>query len=202
MRVLGTSSEILFSPLIYRLVLIYDFTVTGQLKIKLVSYVCFHRSDHKTTVFRPLTSCLISFFTGLGACNQSFKTKYCIFPVTGEGKIFSSKNDHKTFINAHLVWCLISGFSSVYSASQLQDILTQKHSHSRYYLNNILERKSAAKISQQMSQQYKSNNKQVTISTVPVNQMCLFASMDNSPPETGDIKRIILLPITLSMLFQ
>ena len=32
--------------------------------------------------------------------------------------------------------------------------------------------------------------------------MCLFASMDNSPPETGDIKRIILLPITLSMLFQ
>ena len=145
MRVFGTSSEILFPVVIYRLALIYDFTVSGQLKIKLVSYVCFHRSDHKTAVFRPLTSCLIPFFTGLAASNQSLKMKYCIFPVTGEGKIFSSKNDLKTFINAHLVWCLKSGFSSVYSAPQLQDILTQKHSHSRYYLNNILERKSAAK---------------------------------------------------------
>ena len=145
MRVFGTSPEILFPLLIYRLVLIYDFTVSGQLKIKLVSYVCFHRSRHNITVFRPLASPLIPFFAGFGACNQSFKTKYCIFPVIGEGGIFSSKNDHKTFINAHLVWCLKSDFSSVYSASQLQNVLTQKHSQSRYCLNNIFERKSAAK---------------------------------------------------------
>ena len=69
MRVFGTSLEILFPLLIYRLVLIYDFTVSGQLKIKLVSYVCFNRSDHNITEFRPLASPLIPFFAGFGACN-------------------------------------------------------------------------------------------------------------------------------------
>ena len=63
-----------------------------------------------------------------------------VFSVAGEGETFSFRNDHKTFTNAHFVLCLKSGFSSRNSLSQLQNLLAQKHSHSSYHLNNILDR--------------------------------------------------------------
>ena len=53
----------------YWLVLIYNFTVSGLLKIKLIWCVCFHRVRPKILAFWPLTSRSAPFFSGLGACN-------------------------------------------------------------------------------------------------------------------------------------
>ena len=50
--------------------------------------------------------------------------------------------------------------------------------------------KLSCKISQQRPQYYKSNNKKANMPAFPVNQMCLFASMDNALPEVCDIKNI------------
>ena len=60
---------ILFRLINYWLVLICDLTVSGLLKIKLVCSVYFHRVCHKILAFLPLASRLISFLSGLGACN-------------------------------------------------------------------------------------------------------------------------------------
>ena len=124
--------------------------------------------------------------------NKMFSPVYCIetiFPVTDEGRIVSSRNNHKIFIKLHFVWRLKSGFTSGYSPSQLQNVPAQKHSHSWYHLNNILGRNSAAK-SHSKGPICKSNNKKANMLALPVNKMCLFASMDNAPPETRDIKNI------------
>ena len=52
---------ILFRLAYYWLVLIYDFTVSGLLKIKLMSSICFHRIRPKILVFQSLTSHLTPF---------------------------------------------------------------------------------------------------------------------------------------------
>ena len=52
---------ILFRLANYWLVLIYDFTVSGLLKIKLMSSICFHRIRPKILVFQSLTSHLTPF---------------------------------------------------------------------------------------------------------------------------------------------
>ena len=115
---------IVFRLVNYWLALIYDFTVSGLLKIKLICPVSFHRVCPEILVSRPLTSRLTPFFAFFH-CTEK------IFPVTGKGEIFSLRNGHKIFTNTHLVWCLNSGFSSDYSPSQLQNLLIQKHDHSR-----------------------------------------------------------------------
>ena len=133
--------------------LIYDFTVSGLLKIKLIGSVCFHRVCSKILVFRPLSSRLTPFFLVWGHVINHSKRNFVSSPLhrkdlschRGIWGIFSSRNDHKIFMNVHFVWRLKSGFSSGYSPSQLQHLLAQKHSHSRYHLNNILGGKSAAK---------------------------------------------------------
>ena len=132
------------------LVLIYDFTVSGLFKIKLVSSVCINRVCSKILVFQLLTSRLTSFFLVWGHVINHSKRNFVFSPlhrknlVTGEGKIFSSRDD-KIFTNTHFPWCLKSGFSSGYSPSHLQNLLAQKCSHSRYHLKNILEINSAKK---------------------------------------------------------
>ena len=50
--------------------------------------------------------------------------------------------------------------------------------------------KLSCKISQQRPQYYKSNKKKAIMLVLPINQLCLFASIDNAPPETRDIKNI------------
>ena len=143
---------ILFRLANYWLVLTYDFTVSGLLKIKLMSSICFHRIRPKILVFQSLTSHLTPFSLVWG--HEIYHSKQnvfscllhkTIFPVTDEGRIVSSRNNHKIFINVHFVWRLKSGFTSGYSPSQLQNVPAQKHSHSWYHLNNILGRNSAAK---------------------------------------------------------
>ena len=57
---------ILFRLVNYWLVLIYDLTASGLLKIKLICSVCIHRVCQKILAFRPLTSRLIPFFLILG----------------------------------------------------------------------------------------------------------------------------------------
>ena len=52
---------ILFRLANYWLVLIYDFAVSGLLKIKLISSICFHRIRPKILVFQSLTSHLTPF---------------------------------------------------------------------------------------------------------------------------------------------
>ena len=52
---------ILFHLANYWLVLIYDFTVSSLLKIKLISSICFHRIHPKILVFQSLASHLTPF---------------------------------------------------------------------------------------------------------------------------------------------
>ena len=134
-------SLILFRLVNYWLLLIYDslrsqvsgliYDVSGLLKIKLTWSACFYRVCPKILAFRPLTSRLTS---GLGACNQWLKTKFCVLSIVQKrsvlsqvkGKSFSSSNNHKIFTNAHFVWCLKSGFSNSFSP-----VTTPKHTGSK-----------------------------------------------------------------------
>ena len=119
----------------------YDFTVSGLLKIKLIGSVCFHKVCPKIPVFWPLISRLSPFFLVWGHVINHPKRNFVSSPLNRN----DHRNDHKIFMNVHFAWRLKSGFSSGYSPSQLQNLLTQKHSHWRYHLNNILGKNSAAK---------------------------------------------------------
>ena len=114
-------NPILFRLVNYWLVLIYDFTVSERLKMKLIWSVCFHRVCSKILAFRRLTNRLTPLFLVWRHVINHSK-----FPVIEGREIFSSKNDHKIFTNALFVWCLKSGFSNGFSPLYLQNVLAEK----------------------------------------------------------------------------
>ena len=61
--------------------LIYDFTVSGLLKIKLIGSVCFHRVCSKILVFRPLSSRLTPFFLVWGHVINHSKRNFVSSPL-------------------------------------------------------------------------------------------------------------------------
>ena len=112
-------------------ILIYNFTVSGLLKIMLICSVSFNRFSPISAPHQPFN--LLFLVGGMSLITQTeilcpLRCTEKIFSVIGEGKIFSSRNDHKIFTNARFVWCLKSGFSSVYSPSHFQNLLALKHS--------------------------------------------------------------------------
>ena len=72
---------ILFRLAYYWLVLIYDFTVSGLLKIKLIGSVCFHKVYPKILVFWPLTSRLTPFFLVWGHVINNSKRNFVSSPL-------------------------------------------------------------------------------------------------------------------------
>ena len=72
---------ILFHLVNYWLVLIYDYTVSGLLKIKLICSVCFHRVCPKILTFQPLTSRLNPFFLVWGHVVDLSKRNFVSSPL-------------------------------------------------------------------------------------------------------------------------
>ena len=70
-----------FRLLNYWLVLIYDLTVSGLLKIKLICSICFHRVCHKILEFRPFTSRLTPFFLVWGHVINRSKQYFLSSPL-------------------------------------------------------------------------------------------------------------------------
>ena len=142
----------LFCLVNYWLVLIYDFTVSGLLKIKLIGSVSFHRVYTKVLVFRPLTSRLTLFFLVcrhvINHSKRNFVSPYLhrsdLSCHGWRGNLFIEEwpqDFHEgTFCVSFEIW--LHQWSS---PLQLHNVLAQKHSHSRYHLNNILGRNSVAK---------------------------------------------------------
>ena len=109
---------ILFRLANYLLELIYDFTVSGLLKIKLIGSVYFHRVCPKILVFRPLSSRLAPFFLVQGHVINHLKQKFCVLSIAQKRSFLSQvkgRNDHKIFMDVDFVSRLKSGFSSGYS---------------------------------------------------------------------------------------
>ena len=143
---------ILFRLANYWLVLIYHFTVSDLLKIKLIGSVCFHRICPKILVFRPFTSRLIPFFLVWGHVINHWKRNFVSSPLhknnlschRWRGNLFIERwpqgFHERTFCVTFEIWLFQRLFPS-----QIQNLLAQKHSDSRYHLNNILGRNSAAK---------------------------------------------------------
>ena len=170
----------------------YDFTVSGLVKIKLSCYVYFHRACPKTLVFQSINSHLTSIFVISGHVINHSKRNFVSSPLhrndlscqRWRGNLFI---DEWPQDNVHFVWRLKSGFSSGNSPSQLQNWLAQKHSHSRYYFNNILVRHSAAKSYSKGSFSTKAiTRRQVCC---PLRKSSVYLSI-NTAPETRDIKNI------------
>ena len=177
----------------YWLVLMYDFTVSGLLKIKLSGSVCFHRACPKTLVFQSINSRLTSIFVVLGHVINHSKRNFVSSPLH-RNDLSRQRWRGNLFIEEwpqdfhERTFCVKSGFSSGNSPSQLQNWLAQKHSYSRYHFNNILGRYSAAKSYSKGS---------ITTKAITRRQVCcpprkssVYLSINTAAPETRDIKNI------------